>query len=73
MRVMPRYEIGGAANDTPVDVAIVGAGPYGPSIAAHLRAAGVGFRIFGQPMHGWLAHTPSGMLLKSEEFAFQSL
>jgi len=69
MRVTPRYEIGGATNDTPVDVAIVGAGPYGLAIAAHLRAAGVGFRIFGQPMHGWLAHMPSGMLLKSEGFA----
>jgi thioredoxin reductase len=69
MRVMPRSEIGGAANDTPVDVAIVGAGPYGLSIAAHLRAAGVSIRIFGQPMHGWLAHMPSGMLLKSDGFA----
>jgi ribulose 1,5-bisphosphate synthetase/thiazole synthase len=41
MRVMQRSEIDGTANDTPVDVAIVGAGPYGLSIAAHLRAAGV--------------------------------
>ena len=69
MPVMPRSEIGGTANDTPVDVAIVGAGPYGLSIAAHLRAAGVSVRIFGQPMHGWLAHMPSGMLLKSDGFA----
>ncbi len=52
-----------------VDVAIVGAGPYGLSIAAHLNAAGVSCRIFGQPMQGWLAHMPSGMLLKSEGFA----
>ena len=51
------------------DVAIVGAGPYGLSIAAHLKAAGVGFRIFGEPMGFWLNHMPRGMHLKSEGFA----
>lgn len=52
-----------------VDVAIVGAGPYGLSIAAHLKASGVGFRIFGTPMQTWLAHMPRGMRLKSDGFA----
>jgi thioredoxin reductase len=52
-----------------VDVAIIGAGPYGLSTAAHLKAAGVNFRIFGSPMHTWLTHMPQGMLLKSEGFA----
>jgi thioredoxin reductase len=51
------------------DVAIIGAGPYGLSIAAHLRARGVDFRIFGSPMQTWLAHMPKGMHLKSEGFA----
>ena len=51
------------------DVAIIGAGPYGLSIAAHLRALGVDFRIFGSPMHTWLTHMPKGMRLKSEGFA----
>ena len=51
------------------DVAIIGAGPYGLSIAAHLRARGVDFRIFGNPMHTWLTHMPKGMRLKSEGFA----
>jgi thioredoxin reductase len=51
------------------DVAIIGAGPYGLSIAAHLRALGVDFRIFGRPMHTWLTHMPKGMRLKSEGFA----
>jgi len=51
------------------DVAIIGAGPYGLSIAAHLRAAGVDFRIFGNPMEFWLKHMPKGMHLKSEGFA----
>jgi FAD-dependent urate hydroxylase len=34
-------------------VAIVGAGPYGLSIAAHLAARKVPHRIFGQPMSFW--------------------
>lgn len=52
-----------------LDTTIVGAGPYGLSIAAHLRRRGVHFRIFGRPMNSWLAHMPKGMLLKSEGFA----
>lgn len=51
------------------DVAIIGAGPYGLSIAAHLKARGVNFRIFGYPMHTWSEHMPRGMRLKSEGFA----
>lgn len=51
------------------EVAIVGAGPYGLSIAAHLRAAGVSFRIFGSPMQSWREQMPTGMLLKSDGFA----
>src|SRR6266853_4364153 len=54
---------------TSAQVAIIGAGPYGLSIAAHLRARGVGFRIFGNPMEHWRARMPAGMLLKSESFA----
>jgi thioredoxin reductase len=51
------------------DVVIIGAGPYGLSIGAHLRARGVDFRIFGKPMHSWRTQMPAGMLLKSEAFA----
>lgn len=50
-------------------VMIIGAGPYGLSIAAHLRARGVPFRIFGKLMHNWRAKMPKGMLLKSDGFA----
>src|SRR5713226_2092910 len=46
--------------------AIIGAGPYGVSIAAHLKSAGVEFRIFGKPMHRWQRQMPKGMFLKSE-------
>ena len=52
-----------------VDVAIVGAGPYGLSLAAHLRAENVPFRIFGLPMQLWRTSMPSGMFLKSQGFA----
>jgi len=52
-----------------VAVAVIGAGPYGLSIAAHLSCREVTFRIFGEPMEGWLGHMPKGMLLKSEGFA----
>lgn len=52
-----------------VPVVIIGAGPYGLSIAAHLHALGVPFRIFGEPMQSWREHMPRGMLLKSEGFA----
>lgn len=50
-------------------VAIVGAGPYGLSIAAHLRALGIDFRIFGSAMDVWQRHMPRGMTLKSDGFA----
>jgi thioredoxin reductase len=52
-----------------IDTVIIGAGPYGLSIAAHLSKSGVNFRIFGSPMQNWRSHMPKGMLLKSEGFA----
>jgi thioredoxin reductase len=52
-----------------LDTAIIGAGPYGLSIAAHFRARGIPFRIFGRPMDTWLNHMPKGMMLKSDGFA----
>jgi thioredoxin reductase len=45
---------------------IIGAGPYGISVAAHLAAAGVETRVFGVPMRRWLSQMPSGNFLKSE-------
>ncbi len=50
-------------------VVIIGAGPYGLSLAAHLAAAGIPHRIFGAPMRTWRDGMPAGMLLKSEGFA----
>ena len=54
---------------TTVDIAIIGAGPYGLSLAAHLRDTKRSVRIFGSPMHSWSHHMPQGMHLKSEGFA----
>lgn len=51
------------------DITIVGAGPYGLSLAAHLRGEGLAFRIIGHPMQNWRANMPKGMLLKSAGFA----
>src|ERR1700753_220197 len=48
---------------------IIGAGPYGLSLAAHFREAGIPFRVFGHPMHTWKTQMPVGMKLKSDGFA----
>jgi thioredoxin reductase len=50
------------------DVVIIGAGPYGLSLAAHLRARGVKYRIFGEAMRFW-RNMPIGVNLKSLAFA----
>jgi lysine/ornithine N-monooxygenase len=50
-------------------VAVVGAGPYGLSVSAHLSGRGVQHRVFGQPMSLWTDNMPQGMYLKSEGHA----
>ena len=47
------------------EVAIIGAGPYGLAAAAHLRAAGLDIRIFGEPVGFWRDNMPVGMKLRS--------
>ena len=51
------------------DLVVVGAGPYGLSIAAHAAAAGFDLRLLGRPMASWRDHMPEGMFLKSEPWA----
>jgi thioredoxin reductase len=51
------------------DIAVIGAGPYGLSLAAHLAAAGLDISVFGQPMQFWRSNMPEDMVLKSEGFA----
>jgi thioredoxin reductase len=50
------------------DVAIIGAGPYGLSLAAHLTRCGCSIRHFGNVMQAWKS-MPKGMFLKSQGFA----
>ncbi len=51
------------------DIVVIGAGPYGLSIASHLVKAGGKLRVFGTPMQTWRSQMPQGMRLKSEGFA----
>jgi FAD-dependent urate hydroxylase len=50
------------------DVIVIGAGPFGLSISAHLRHRGVEHTIVGRPMNTWRAHMPLGLFLKSEPY-----
>lgn len=52
-----------------IGVAVIGAGPYGLSIGAHLLGRGIDCRVFGQPMSTWQNRMPKGMHLKSDGFA----
>jgi FAD-dependent urate hydroxylase len=48
---------------------VIGAGPYGLAVAAHLRARGMPVRVFGDVMATWRDHMPAGMYLKSTPVA----
>jgi hypothetical protein len=52
-------------NGNSLECCVVGAGPYGLSSAAYLRAAGVNTKVFGQPMSFWKQHMPTRMCLRS--------
>lgn len=45
-------------------IAVIGAGPYGLGVSAHLRAAGIPTMTFGKPMEFW-RRMPDGLCLKS--------
>src|SRR5476651_578458 len=51
--------------DNSSTVAIIGAGPYGLAAAAHLRAANIPIRIFGDALSFWRNNMPVGMKLRS--------
>jgi hypothetical protein len=47
-------------------IAIIGAGPYGLSLAAHLQGSDpTQVRVFGEPMSFWQRNMPKGMFLRS--------
>lgn len=53
-------------------MAIIGAGPYGLSVAAHLRQSKLmDLRVVGEPMSFWQRHMPAGMFLRSPRVASQ--
>src|SRR5215469_7655651 len=52
-----------------LDVLVIGAGPYGLSISAHLRALNTAHAVVGVPMDAYRVHSPAGMFLKSEPYA----
>jgi FAD-dependent urate hydroxylase len=52
-----------------LDVVVIGAGPYGLSAAAYLKASGLAVRLFGEPMDFWANKMPEGMLLRSPRAA----
>ena len=51
------------------DVVVMGAGPYGLSVASHMLAKGLKVAIFGKPIQYWSEHMPKGMLLRSHWWA----
>jgi thioredoxin reductase len=54
---------------TSIDIAIIGAGPYGLSLAAHLSGRKLSYLVFGTPMSSWRNHMLTTTLLKSDGFA----
>ncbi|HLW93439.1 MAG TPA: NAD(P)-binding domain-containing protein [Roseiarcus sp.] len=47
------------------ETVVIGAGPYGLAVAAHLKARGVSARLIGDPMSFWRRNMPKGMKLRS--------
>jgi FAD-dependent urate hydroxylase len=47
------------------DLLIIGAGPFGLSLAAWAHDAGLDYVCLGTPMEFWRAHMPQGMYLRS--------
>lgn len=62
---IPQAKRSTTAENKECDVAVIGAGPYGLSAGAHLKAGGLSVRVFGQPMSFWADKMPAGMLLRS--------
>jgi len=48
-----------------VELLIVGAGPFGLSMAAQAQESGLDYLMVGKPMHFWRSNMPGGMLLRS--------
>ena len=51
------------------EVVVIGAGPFGLSISAHLSALGVDHLIVGRTNNTYRSVVPKGMIMKSEPYA----
>jgi len=47
------------------DTLVIGAGPFGLALAAHLKNQGIEHLVIGKPMEFWEKHMPEGMYLRS--------
>lgn len=47
------------------DLLIIGAGPFGISLAAHAQQNGLDYLMVGVPMEFWKQNMPEGMYLRS--------
>ena len=47
------------------DLLIIGAGPFGLSLAAYAKSLGMDFLVAGKPMEFWKKNMPAGMFLRS--------
>ncbi len=48
------------------ELLIIGAGPFGLSVAAYCQHLGIDYRIVGRPMGFWKSDMPGGMILRSD-------
>lgn len=48
-----------------LDLIIIGAGPYGISLAAHAKARGLNYVLLGLPMHFWKRQMPQSMFIRT--------
>ncbi|HEY0716753.1 MAG TPA: NAD(P)-binding domain-containing protein [Streptosporangiaceae bacterium] len=51
------------------EIVVIGAGPFGLSISAHLHGLGISHQIVGRPNGTYRSHVPVGMNMKSEPYA----
>ncbi|RXT07215.1 NAD(P)-binding domain-containing protein [Ammoniphilus sp. CFH 90114] len=49
-----------------LDLVIVGAGPYGISLAAHAQASGLTYKLLGKPMGFWRHKMPPEMFIRTQ-------
>jgi cation diffusion facilitator CzcD-associated flavoprotein CzcO len=64
-RCSPEENVDTAKSNDETEVAVIGAGPYGLAVAAHLNAGRISTRVLGRPLSFWREHMPKGMRLRS--------